>query len=65
MNFGLCLPSGLIYKDNEIVCHCDLINYDEFIEEINNLIKRGYKEGLYTYYENKKKVYEKEVKELI
>lgn len=60
MNFGLCLPSGTIFKDNENICSCDLISYDDFINELDYLFKHcNYKrEGVYTYYEGHNKIYE-------
>lgn len=62
MNYGLCLPTGTIFKDNENVCSCDLISYDDFIKEVNWLINHcKFKKGLYTYYEGKIKIYEVEI----
>lgn len=60
MNFGLCLPTGTIFHNNKNVMCTDLISYDDFMYEINYLIdKCNYpKDGIYTYYENRTKLYE-------
>ena len=60
MNYGLCLPSGTIFHNQENVMCTDIISYDDFLHEVNYLIEKvNYpKEGLYAYYEGHNKIYE-------